>query len=92
VIVRIAEEGQFELPDEDGERLNELDNEAVAAVEAGEEDRFRELWNQMLDLVEKDGRALPEDELVGSDVILPPRDLSFTEAANEFTGEGLIPD
>jgi hypothetical protein len=92
VIVRIAEEGQFELPDEDGERLNQLDNEAVAAVEAGDESRFRELWNQMLDIVAKDGRALPEDELVGSDVILPPRDLAFSEAANEFTGEGLIPD
>ncbi len=92
MIVRIAEEGQFELPDSDAERLNELDNEAVAAVEAGDEDRFRELWNQMLDLVAKDGRALPEDELVGSDVILPPRDVSFSEATNEFTGEGLIPD
>jgi hypothetical protein len=64
----------------------------VAAVEAGDEARFRELWNQMLDLVEKDGSALAEDELVGSDVILPPRDLSFTEATNEFSGEGLIPD
>jgi hypothetical protein len=92
VIVRIAEEGQFELPDEDADRLNELDNEAVAAVEAGDEGRFRELWNQMLDLVEKDGSVLPEDELVGSDVILPPRDMSFSEAQNEFTGEGLIPD
>ena len=37
VIVRISGEGQFELPDEDAERLNELDNEAVAAVEAGDE-------------------------------------------------------
>ncbi len=27
-----------------------------------------------------------------SDVILPPRDVSFTEAKAEFTGEGLIPD
>jgi hypothetical protein len=92
VIVRIAGEDQYELPDDHADRLNELDNEAVAAVEAGDEARFRELWNQMLDLVEKDGSALAEDELVGSDVILPPRDLSFTEATNEFSGEGLIPD
>ena len=92
MIVRIAEEGQFELPDGDAERLNELDNEAVAAVEAGNEERFRELWNQMLDLVAADGKELGDDELVGSDVILPPRDISFEEATNEFTGEGLIPD
>jgi hypothetical protein len=46
----------------------------------------------MLELVASDGRALPEDELVESDVILPPRDVTFEEARREFTGEGLIPD
>ena len=92
MIVRIAEEGQFELPDEDAERLNELDNEAVAAVEAGDESRFRELWNQMLEIVASDGNALDGDELVESDVIMPPRDVTFQEAKAEFTGVGLIPD
>jgi hypothetical protein len=92
VIVRVSGEGQFRLPDEDAQKLNELDNEAVAAVEAGDEGRFQELWNQMLDLVASDGNALAEDELVESDVILPPRDTSFAEAKNDFTGEGLIPD
>ena len=92
MIVRIANEGQFELPDEDASRLNELDNEAVAAVEAGDEPRFQELWKQMLDLVARDGNAVNDDELVGSDIILPPRDITFDEAQGEFTGEGLIPD
>jgi PspAA-like protein len=92
MIVRISGEGQYRLPDEDGERLNELDNEAVAAVEAGDEGRFAELWAQMLELVARDGNALADDELVESDVILPPRDISFDEACGEFTGEGLIPD
>jgi predicted transcriptional regulator len=92
VIVRISGEGQFKLPDEDAARLNDLDNQAVAAVEAGDEGRFTELWNQMLALVESDGEAVADDELVESNVILPPRDSSFEEAAGEFTGEGLIPD
>jgi hypothetical protein len=92
VIVRIAGEGQFELPDEDAVRLNELDNQAVGAVEQGDEEGFHELWSQMLDLVANDGNALNDDELVESDVILPPRDISFEEAAGEFTGDGLIPD
>jgi PspAA-like protein len=92
VIVRIAGEGQYELPDGDAARLNELDNEAVAAVEAGDESRFTELWEQMLELVQRDGSAVPDDELVESDVILPPRDVSFEEAAGEFSGDGLIPD
>ena len=92
MIVRIATENQYRLPDADAERLNELDNEAVAAVEAGDEEKFHELFDSMIELVRSDGQALEEDDLEGSDVILPPPDLSFEEAKNEFTGEGLIPD
>jgi hypothetical protein len=92
VIVRIATESQYRLPEDDAEQLNELDNEAVAAVEAGDEDRFHEVFEQMLELVRRAGTPLGEDELEESDVILPPPDLSFVEAAAEFSGEGLIPD
>ncbi len=92
MIVRISGEGQFRLPDEDQERLNELDNRAVSAVEADDETGFKELWAQMLEMVRADGNALGEEELMESDVILPPRDVSFDEAKGEFSGEGLIPD
>jgi hypothetical protein len=92
VIVRIATDRQYKLPDEDAERLNELDNAAVTAVDAGDEDRFHEVFEQMLELVRRDGHKLGEDELEESDVILPPPDLTFLEAGHEFTGDGLIPD
>jgi hypothetical protein len=92
VIVRISGEGQFKLPDEDSDRLNELDNRAVSAVEQGDETGFKELWSQMLEIVASDGNAVDEEELVESDVILPPRDISFEEARAEFTGDGLIPE
>ena len=92
MIVRIAGEGQFRLPDEDAGRLNELDNRAVSAVEQGDETGFRELWSQMLEIVASDGNEIAEDELVESDVILPPRDVSFQAAQGEYTGDGLIPD
>jgi hypothetical protein len=92
VIVRIATEGQYRLPEADAARLNELDNAAVGAVEAGDEARFAELWQQMLALVRSDGELVPDDTLEESDVILPPPDVTFDEAASEFTGAGLIPD
>jgi hypothetical protein len=92
VIVRIATERQYRLPDETAGRLNELDNEAVAAVEAGDEPRFHQLFDEMLTIVRRDGQLLEEDELSGSEIILPPPDLTFEEAQGEFTGEGLIPD
>jgi hypothetical protein len=92
VIVRISGEGQFKLPDEDAARLNELDNRAVSAVEQGDETGFQELWSQMLEIVSSDGNGVSDEELVESDVILPPRDITFEEAKGEFTGDGLIPD
>ena len=92
MIVRIATEGQFELPQEAYERVNELDNQAVEAVEAGDEARFRELFDQMYALVRSEGRELGDAELSHSDVILPPSDVTLEEAAEEFTGEGLIPE
>ena len=92
MIVRIATEDQYRLPDEDAERLNALDNDAVTAVDADDEDRFHEVFEEMLQLVRRDGHKLGDDELEESDVILPPPDLTFAEAAHEFTGDGLIPD
>ena len=62
MIVRISGEGQFRLPDSQSERLGQLDNRAVHAVEEGDETGFRELWSQMLELVETSG-AQVDDEL-----------------------------
>jgi hypothetical protein len=90
VIVRIATNGQYVLDDDQASKLNELDNQAVEAVDAGDQERFQGLFDAMLALV----RAAPPldgDELSESDVILPPPDLTFAEAGAEFTGEGLIP-
>ena len=92
MIVRIATEDQYRLPDEDAKRLNDLDNQAVAAVDADDEDRFHAVFEEMLQIVRQHGHRLGDDELEESDVILPPPDLSFAEAHHEFTGDGLIPD
>ena len=92
MIVRIATEGQYRLADDVVERVNALDNDAVAAVEAGDEARFSELFGQIIELIRAEGERRPGDELHGSDVIVPPPDTSFEEARHEFSGDGLIPD
>jgi len=61
-------------------------------IDAGDEGRFRSIWQEMLALIEREGRAVPNDELFGSDVIFPPRDVTFDEAQRDFTGDGLLPD
>jgi hypothetical protein len=61
-------------------------------VEAGNEDTFRETLRAD-DRARAQRTATPSTttELVGSDVIIPPADVSFEEAAEEFSGDGLIP-
>jgi hypothetical protein len=92
MIVRISGEDQYELPDADSERLNELERSVISIVEGGREDGFAEAYRELLDYVRANGTAVGEDELASSQVILPPADLTFDEAGREFTGEGLIPD
>jgi hypothetical protein len=91
VIVRISTEGQYELTESDAEVLNELDNQAVAACESGDEEQFTQTFKELIEFVRKNGQPVPEDSLDSSDVIVPPPDVSFDEARAEFTGEGLIP-
>jgi hypothetical protein len=92
VIVRISEEGQYELADALHGKLNELDDASVAAVDRDDEDAFHAYFEELLQLVRSNGTQLGDDDLRPSDVILPPADLSFVEAGADFTGEGLVPD
>jgi hypothetical protein len=91
MIVRISNEGQYEIAESDIPALNELDNQAVAACETSDEQRFQDAFARLLALVREKGQPVPDDELVGSDIILPPPDVSLEEAKEEFQGEGLIP-
>jgi hypothetical protein len=92
VIVRISGEGQYEIDDTHTAELNGIDNAVVAAVEGGDEAAFAEQWDKLLEFVRANGTETAQDELATSDLILPPADITFDEAGEEFTGEGLIPD
>lgn len=92
MIVRVMGEGQYRLPEEVHDRVNELDNAVVAAVEKDDEDAFHAAFEEMLDVIRSEGEHLGDDELESSDVIVPPADTSMAEAAADFSGDGLIPD
>ena len=91
MIVRIATEGQYELSDDDAAGLNELDNQTVTACDSADEQHFQEAFARLLEYVRSKGRPIAEDDLRGSDVIIPPPDVTLEEAKAEFSGEGLIP-
>jgi hypothetical protein len=92
VIVRLLGEGQFRVDDSLRARLNELDDEVANAVERGDE---HALWNGLQSLasaVREGGEKLADDELVPSDAVIPPEDLSLEEAQELMADEGFIPD
>jgi PspAA-like protein len=92
VIVRLMGEGQFEVDDEVAKGLNDLDEQAGQALEAGDEEHFRQLLHRMAEAVRTNGARVPDDQLDASDAIVPPEDLSPEEARRLFEDEGLIPD
>jgi hypothetical protein len=92
VIVRIATEGQYELPEGIHDELNAIDNRVVAAVEADDESAYQESFTALLEFIRSRGTALDGTDLRESDLIVPPPDLTLAEAEEEFTGDGLLPD
>ena len=92
MIVRISGEDVYELDESHHHKLDELDDVVVRAVDAGDEDAYHSAFEELLAFVRTEGNVLADDDLHVSDYILPPADLSFVEASEEFTGEGLIPD
>ncbi len=91
MIIRIATEGQYNLPGSFVDQLNEIDNQLVEAVEASDRSGFDDRLTQMLALVREHGSPLPVEELVESDLILPAPDTTLVEAQVLFVGEGLLP-
>jgi hypothetical protein len=92
VIVRLMGEGQFRIGDELLPTLNELDDRAQAAADAGDEAELDRLLEDMWKLVLAEGERLPNDDLSASDVVIPPSDLTLEETKRLFSDEGLIPD
>jgi len=91
VIVRIATDDQYRLPDDLVDELNEHDEAAQKAAEAGDEPTFQQQLAKMIELVQSRGERLGDDELEESQVILPPPHSTIAEVGDAFDGEGLIP-
>ena len=92
MIVRLMGEGQWRIDDALRERLNALDDHAVAALDRDDEGELDAKLDEMWQLVKSEGEQLPDEDLAPSDVIIPPSDLTLEETRQLFEGEGLIPD
>ncbi|HJU96527.1 MAG TPA: hypothetical protein VJ644_01005 [Jiangellaceae bacterium] len=91
MIVRIMGEGQLEIDDTRLPELSPLDDALTAAVEAGDDDRFRSALVALLDAVRSLGSPVADDALVDSDLVLPYAEAHIDEVRELLSGEGLIP-
>ncbi|MFI6907420.1 hypothetical protein ACIBKY_39605 [Nonomuraea sp. NPDC050394] len=91
MIVRIMGEGQVEISADDIAVLNQLDSELESAIEANDEESFRVRLHALLDKVRHVGKALSDDSLEPSELILPPADASIEEVREMLGDQGLIP-
>jgi hypothetical protein len=91
VIVRILGEGQWDVPDEELDELNRLDDAVEQAVDGGDEAAFAQSLAALLGAVRQKGDRLEDDALQDSDLILPPADASVSEVRELLADDGLIP-
>ncbi len=92
MIVRLMGEGQYRVGDDLIERLNALDDQAMAALEASNEIELDQHLDEMWELVRSSGERLPDEELAQSDAVIPPSDLTLEESRELMESDGFIPD
>jgi hypothetical protein len=90
VIVRIQSEGQYRLDDAGTAEINQLDERLEAAL-AVDEASFAVALASIESRVRELGKRLDDEELLESDVILPPPDATAAEVREMLADDGLIP-
>jgi hypothetical protein len=92
MIIRLMGDAQYRVDDELREKLQELDDQALAALEQEDEAAMDGYLDEMWKLVQAQGDLLPPEDLHPSDALIPPSDLSLEETRQLFSDDGLIPD
>jgi len=91
VIVRIMGDGQYDVPDDALEDLNQLDAALEGSVQEGDEIGFRGALAGLLSAVRDKGSRVPDDDLCPSEAILPADDATAEDVRALLTEEGVLP-
>ena len=92
MIIRIMGEGQYKVSSALLDDLNVIDNRIVDQVAKNDEAGFKEELSNLVSTIKGKGEPLDPAEIVESDIIVPPGDLTLDEAKRVFSGCGLIED
>lgn len=90
MIIRILGQGQFEVKSSLFDELNVIDNKIVEYVTKGDEKEYKKGLADLIGLILREGKKVPDEELIESSVIVPPNDMTLKEARQIFSGEGIF--
>jgi hypothetical protein len=80
MIVRIMEDDQYRLDDQESAAFEQQDQALLAAVQAGDQAAFLTTLTDLLNFVREKGAKVPYTEIVPSDVVVPAEDMTLDEA------------
>lgn len=86
------EEGQYRVSEALCDQLNQIDNRIVDLVNEGKAEEFRRELTKLISEIKEKGETIGAEEIVKSDIIVPPEDLSLKEAKDIFKGSGIFED
>ena len=94
MIVRILNEGQWQLADGALSDLNRLDDAIEEAVRTDDEAELASALQALLAEVRAKGSQVPDEEIADSDLILPGADSTLDDIREllSTSTEGLIPN
>ena len=92
MIIRIMGEGQYRAPETLCDELNQIDNRIVKLVEEEKAVEFRDELTKLISKIKEKGEPIEAEEILKSDIIVPPGDLSLKEAKAVFKGSGIFED
>jgi hypothetical protein len=92
MIIRIMGEGQYRVSEALCDELNQIDNKIVDLVNEGKAEEFKKELAKLISEIKNKGETIGPEEIIESDLIVPPGDLSLKEARDIFKGSGIFED
>ncbi|MDF0590712.1 PspA-associated protein PspAA [Candidatus Methanocrinis natronophilus] len=90
MIIRIMGEGQYRVSSALLDDLNLIDDQIVEDVAKVDEASYKKDLSRLIQAIKEKGEPVAPEEILESDVIVPPEDLTLEEAEKVFRGIGLI--
>jgi hypothetical protein len=92
MIVRILEDGQYEVGDQAADGLSEIDHRLAKAIDSDDEAAFAATLDALIDAVHRSGTRLGPADLRPSDLAVPAAGSTLSEVKELLSQDGMNRD